>query len=170
VFFANLGDFAGPGGRERHRHYLELITSLPIPDVCLIGNHDLEDSRAPETWTAVHGPRNFDFAYGHTRFVAIDGASGQAGELGDTTPAHTAGPPPEALEHLDAALAATTGARSSTPSRSRCPSPAPWRAASCRRSRRATARRRSRSPTSSRAPPDPPRLPRRRPPPARARC
>jgi Calcineurin-like phosphoesterase len=107
VFFANLGDFAGPGTRERHEHYLELVSALPIPNVCLIGNHDLEDARAAEAWDAVHGPRNFHFAHGDTRFVAIDGGSGQVGELGDTTPPDTAGPSVEALRFLDETLAAT---------------------------------------------------------------
>jgi hypothetical protein len=108
VFFANLGDFAGPGSPERHRQYLELVEPLSVPNVCLIGNHDLEDPRGAEAWSAVHGPRNFHFAYGNTRFVAIDGASGQAGERGDTTPPDTAGPSVEALRFLDDTLAATT--------------------------------------------------------------
>ena len=108
VFFANLGDFAGPGTRERHEHYLELVASLRVPNVCLIGNHDLEDPRGSEAWAAVHGPRNFHFGYGTTRFVAIDGASGQAGELGDTTPADTAGPGSAALAFLDETLAAAS--------------------------------------------------------------
>jgi hypothetical protein len=77
AFFVNLGDFAGPGIPERHEHYLELVSSLEVPNVCLIGNHDLEDARGGEAWEAVHGPRNFRFAYGPTRFVAIDGASGR---------------------------------------------------------------------------------------------
>jgi Calcineurin-like phosphoesterase len=108
VFFANLGDFAGPGTRERHEHYLELVTGLSIPNVCLIGNHDLEDPGGLDAWTAVHGPTNFHFAYGNTRFVAIDGASGQAGDLGDTTPPDTAGPSVEALRFLDDTLATTS--------------------------------------------------------------
>jgi Calcineurin-like phosphoesterase len=105
VFFANLGDFAGPGSPERHEHYLDLVTPLSIPNVCLIGNHDLEEPGAAEAWTTVHGPRNFHFAYGNTRFVAIDGASGQAGEFGDTTPPDTAGPSVEALRFLEDTLA-----------------------------------------------------------------
>jgi Calcineurin-like phosphoesterase len=106
VFFANLGDFAGPGTPERHAHYLELVEGLPVPNVCLIGNHDLEDPGGGEAWSAVHGPVNFHFAYGDTRFVAIDGASGQSGGLGDTTPPDTAGPSAEALRYLDETLAA----------------------------------------------------------------
>jgi len=81
VFLAHLGDFAGPGTVARHQHYLELAARVEIPNVCLIGNHDLEDPGAAAAWTAVHGPRNFHFAHGTTRFVAIDGASGQAGDL-----------------------------------------------------------------------------------------
>jgi hypothetical protein len=107
VFLANLGDFAGPGTPDRHEHYLDLVAGLPIPSVCLIGNHDLEDPRGAEAWAAVHGPVNFQFACGDTRFVAIDGASGQAGELGDTTPPDTAGPSVEALRFLDDTLTAT---------------------------------------------------------------
>src|SRR3954462_5345713 len=106
VFFANLGDFAGPGTVERHEHYLELVCGLGIPNVCLIGNHDLEDPHAGEAWTAIHGPRNFQFGHGSTRFVAIDGASGQAGPLGDTTPPDTAGPGPPPPRYLHEALAA----------------------------------------------------------------
>jgi hypothetical protein len=105
VFFANLGDFAGPGTRERHERYLELVDGLPIPDVCLVGNHDLEDEAGAEAWAAVHGPMNFHFGYGSTRFVAIDAASGQTGELGDTTPPDTAGPSREALAFLEDSLA-----------------------------------------------------------------
>jgi hypothetical protein len=104
VFFANLGDFAGPGTRGRHEQYVELVTPLSIPNICLIGNHDLEDPAGAAAWDAVHGPRNFQFACAGTRFVAIDGASGQAGELGDTMPPDTAGPSPEALRFLDEAL------------------------------------------------------------------
>jgi Calcineurin-like phosphoesterase len=107
VFFANLGDFAGPGTPERHEQYLELVAPLAIPNVCLVGNHDLEGAGSAEAWTAAHGPRNFHFGYGHTRFVAIDGASGQTGELGDTTPPDTAGPSAEALSFLDDTLEAT---------------------------------------------------------------
>jgi hypothetical protein len=106
AFFVNLGDFAGPGTADRHRHYLELAAGLAVPNVCLIGNHDLEDAGGGDAWSAVHGPRNFQFACGHTRFVAIDGASGQSGPLGDTTPPDTAGPGPDALRYLDEALAA----------------------------------------------------------------
>jgi hypothetical protein len=108
VFFANLGDFAGPGTRERHSDYLKLVAPLSLPNVCLIGNHDLEDPRGPQAWTAIHGPRNFHFAYGNTRFVALDGASGQAGERGDTMPPETAGPSVDALRFLDETLATTS--------------------------------------------------------------
>lgn len=108
LFFANLGDFAGPGVPERHLRYLDLVAELPIPDVCLIGNHDLEDPRGAESFGAVHGPRCFQFAHGHTRFVAIDGASGQTGDRGDTTDVDSAGPTPEALDFLEQSLAAAS--------------------------------------------------------------
>jgi Calcineurin-like phosphoesterase len=105
VFFANLGDFAGPGTRERHEHYLGLVEPLPIPDVCVVGNHDLDDERGPEAWAAVHGPTDYTLAYGHTRFVAIDGAPGEVGEVQVASPNGTAGPREAALEFLDRALA-----------------------------------------------------------------
>jgi Calcineurin-like phosphoesterase len=94
VFLANLGDFAGPGTRERHQHYLELVRDLPFPDLCVVGNHDLDDPGALEAWGRVHGPTNLSFAYGHTRFVAIN--SGAAVE----TPQGTEGPDDDALAFL----------------------------------------------------------------------
>lgn len=108
VFFANLGDFAGPGTRERHEHYLQLVEGLPFPDVCIVGNHDLDDPSAPEAWTQVHGPANFEFAYGHTRFIAIDAAPGEAGGTGIETPKGTDGPDEEALAFLARSLEAAS--------------------------------------------------------------
>jgi 3',5'-cyclic AMP phosphodiesterase CpdA len=99
VFFANLGDFAGPGTRERHEHYLRLVDDLPVPDVCVVGNHDLDAPGAAETWADVHGPANFTFAHGHTRFVALDAAPAE-------TPRGTAGPGEEALAFLARTLEA----------------------------------------------------------------
>jgi hypothetical protein len=106
AFLVNLGDFAGPGTRERHEHYLSLVEDLAVPNVCLIGNHDLEHPDGDGAWRDVHGPRGCSFACGSWRFVAIDGASGQVGELGDTRPPNTAGPSEEALAELEAELAA----------------------------------------------------------------
>src|SRR5438045_3297068 len=56
AFFANLGDFAGPGTPERHEHYLGLVAGLPIPDLCVVGNHDLDDPAGLETFERIHGP------------------------------------------------------------------------------------------------------------------
>ena len=86
VFFANLGDFAGPGTIERHEHYLGVVDDLPLPNVCVVGNHDLDDPGGRETWARVHGPVNFQFSYGHTRFIATDAAPGLVGELAVSTP------------------------------------------------------------------------------------
>jgi hypothetical protein len=94
AFFANLGDFAGPGGRERHERYLRLVEPLTIPDVCVVGNHDLDDESGWATFTQIHGPANFEFAHGRTRFVALHSQMG------------TEGPRDEDLEFLDAAFAA----------------------------------------------------------------
>src|SRR5215218_1978167 len=59
AFLVNLGDFAGPGTPERHEHYLRLVAGLPFPDVCVVGNHDLDDPGGREAWAAVHGPLGF---------------------------------------------------------------------------------------------------------------
>ncbi len=104
LFLANLGDFAGPGTRERHEHHLRLVEDLPVPSICVVGNHDLDDPAGLETWREVHGPRNFTFAHGHTRFVALDAAPGRVGAVDVEEPVE--GPDDEALGFLDRTLAA----------------------------------------------------------------
>jgi Calcineurin-like phosphoesterase len=106
VFFANLGDFAGPGTRERHEEYLRRVEGLPLPNLCVIGNHDLDDPSGPDAWAEIHGPRNFDFAYGHTRFIALDAAPGEVGEVDIDISGGYAGPDETALAYLAARLAA----------------------------------------------------------------
>jgi hypothetical protein len=108
VFFANLGDFAGPGTIERHQHYLRLVEPLPLPNVCVVGNHDLDDQSAPDAWALIHGPMNFRFSYGHTRFVAIDAAPGVTATEGVATAAGTEGPRDEALAFLADSLEAAS--------------------------------------------------------------
>jgi hypothetical protein len=111
AFFVNLGDFAGPGTPERHEHYLRQMESLAIPNVCVVGNHDLDDRSGPEVFERVHGPMNFDFACGHTRFVAIHAEGGEPGRLdfpGYGTPEGTEGPRDDDLAFLDQRLAAAT--------------------------------------------------------------
>jgi hypothetical protein len=100
VFFANLGDFAGPATRERHEEYLRrgrgAAGAGPVRD-------RQPRPRRPERpggVGGVHGPRNFDFAYGHTRFVALDAAPGRVGELAVEEPGGVAGPREEALAFL----------------------------------------------------------------------
>jgi hypothetical protein len=100
LFFANLGDFAGPGTRERHEHYLELVEELPVPNLCVIGNHDLDDPSGPDAWAQIHGPRNFAFAYGPTRFVVLDAAPGRVGGVVVEGPEGVEGPDDEALAFL----------------------------------------------------------------------
>jgi len=107
VFFANLGDFAGPGTLDRHERYLELVEPLPIPDLCIVGNHDLDDPDGPETFERVHGAMNFEFGHGHTRFVAVHGQPGIAGEIvvpGVGSPEGIQGPRDEDLTFLDRSL------------------------------------------------------------------
>jgi hypothetical protein len=106
VFIANLGDFAGPGTPDRHQDYLRLADGLPIPNICVVGNHDLDDEGGPDAWSQVHGPMNFDFAYGNTHFVAINGAPGDAGEVDIATDVPVEGPREEALEFLERSLEA----------------------------------------------------------------
>jgi hypothetical protein len=103
AFFANLGDFAGPGTRERHERYLELVDALPIPNLCVVGNHDLDDASGRATFEAVHGPVNYTFACSHTRFVAIDAAPGADGEV-DIADGATA-PRDDVVEFVERALA-----------------------------------------------------------------
>jgi hypothetical protein len=109
VFFANLGDFAGPGTIARHEHYLRLVERLPIPDVCVVGNHDLDDEGGPDAFARVHGPTNFEFACGHTRFVAIHAAPGVPGTVeisGADAPEGIEGPREEDLAFLERSLGA----------------------------------------------------------------
>lgn len=108
VFLANLGDFAGPGTIERHQQYLRLVEPLALPDVCIVGNHDLDDQGARQAWARIHGPMNFEFSYGHTRFVAIDAAPRVAGGPVDAAPTRTEGPRPEALAFLARSLEAAS--------------------------------------------------------------
>ena len=109
LFFANLGDFAGPGDLGRHDHYLRLVAPLPVPDLCIVGNHDLDDAGGWDAFARVHGPANFAFAYGHTRFVAIHTEPGVPGVVdvpGLGTPAGTEGPRDEDLAFLKRSLEA----------------------------------------------------------------
>jgi hypothetical protein len=109
AFFVNLGDFAGPGTPDRHDHYLRQMEALPIPNVCVVGNHDLDDLDGPDVFERIHGPMNFDFACGHTRFVAIHAEGGEPGRAdfpGYGTPEGTRGPRDNDLAFLDERLAA----------------------------------------------------------------
>jgi hypothetical protein len=94
LFFVNLGDFAAPGTRDRHEHYLRLVERMPISNLCLIGNHDRDDPVGWENFQQMHGPLTFQFAYGHTRFIAINCHSG------------TDGPRAEDLTYLEQCLRA----------------------------------------------------------------
>jgi hypothetical protein len=106
AFFANLGDFAGPGTPDRHEHYLRLVEPLPIPDICIVGNHDLDDRGGPEAFLAVHGSMNFTFAHGHTRFVALHAQATEPGtiDIDPAAPEGLAGPRDEDLAFLDETL------------------------------------------------------------------
>jgi Calcineurin-like phosphoesterase len=108
TFFANLGDFAGPGTLERHEHYLRLVEPVEIPNVCIVGNHDLDDAGRWETFLCVHGAMNFTFACSHTRFVAIHAQASEVGEvdIDADAPDGIPGPREEDLAFLDESLRA----------------------------------------------------------------
>jgi hypothetical protein len=104
LFFANLGDFAGPGTRSRHADYLALVEPLEVPNICVVGNHDLDGEEGRDSWLEVHGPMNFSFVCGHTRFVAIHAATRPGSH--DDVEDEAEGPQPADLDFLDSALAA----------------------------------------------------------------
>ena len=110
VFFANLGDFAGPGTRARHEHYLRLVEPLAVPNLCVLGNHDVDDPAGPESFERVHGPSQLDFAHGNTRFVVMRSVPGVVGDVEIPTegPLAGLGPRPDDLELLERALAAAS--------------------------------------------------------------
>lgn len=72
LFLANLGDFAGPGTIDRHEHYLRLAERVSLPNICVMGNHDRDEAVGWENFRQVHGPLNFQFTYGHCRFIVLN--------------------------------------------------------------------------------------------------
>jgi Calcineurin-like phosphoesterase len=104
LFFANVGDFAGPGTRERHDAYLRLVEPLTIPNICIVGNHDLDHPDGASVWEAVHGATNFEFGHGHTRFVAIHSATRPGRHDRRQPPEAVEGPRERDLAFLDSAL------------------------------------------------------------------
>jgi Calcineurin-like phosphoesterase len=107
LFFVNLGDFAGPGTIARHDHYVRVMESLPIPNLCVGGNHDLDDVEGWDAFVRIHGAVNYQFAYGATRFVAIHSEPGVVGQVEvPVSDEGLPGPRDEDLAFLEAALAA----------------------------------------------------------------
>ncbi|MFL5926740.1 MAG: metallophosphoesterase family protein [Gaiellaceae bacterium] len=104
LFFANLGDFAGPGTVDRHEAYLRLVEPLAIPNICVVGNHDLDDPSGATAWRRVHGPMNFDFGHGPVRFVALRAAARPGGWDRGDPPDAVEGPTRDDLEFLDSTL------------------------------------------------------------------
>jgi hypothetical protein len=51
LFFATLGEFSGPGTRERHDAYARLTAGLSVPNLCLLGNHDMDDPAGWDNFT-----------------------------------------------------------------------------------------------------------------------
>jgi Calcineurin-like phosphoesterase len=107
LFFANLGDFAGPGTPARHDHYLSLVEPLAVPNICVIGNHDIDDAGGWDTYLHVHGAVNFSFAYGRVRFVVLHSEPSVPGEMDvPSRPEGPEGPRENDLAYLEAQLAA----------------------------------------------------------------
>jgi hypothetical protein len=80
---------------------------LPVPSLCVVGNHDLDDPSGAGAFREVHGPPSFTFAVGHTRFIALDAAPGRVGEVViDEPPEGVEGPREGALAYLEEQLAA----------------------------------------------------------------
>jgi hypothetical protein len=106
VFFANLGDFAGPGTMDRHDRYLRLVEPLNVPNICVLGNHDVDDASGPQSFEEVHGPSSFGFAYGNTRFLVMRSVPGIIGDIEIPTegPLAGAGPREDDLAFLESAL------------------------------------------------------------------
>jgi hypothetical protein len=52
-----------------------------MPNVCLVGNHDLEDPSGRDAWSAVHGPASFHFADGGGRVIQAFAPRGSAAPL-----------------------------------------------------------------------------------------
>jgi hypothetical protein len=96
LFMANIGDFAGPGTLDRHEHYLNLVDKLSIPNICLSGNHDCDNPSGFANFEQVYGAHNFQFAYGNTCFICINGHGGT----------NYQGPQQEDIEFLEACLKA----------------------------------------------------------------
>ncbi len=72
IFFANMGDFSGPGSIDRHEHYIHMVDKLTIPNICIIGGHENDDSEGLKNYRTIHGPENFYFFYGNSDFIVID--------------------------------------------------------------------------------------------------
>ncbi len=108
-FFVNLGDFAGPGTLQRHEEYLSIISQLPMPHLCVVGNHDLDDADSRRAWREVHGSAQISFACGDVRFVLLDGAPGEVGAVEiEEPPKGVRGPRQETLEFLEQSLRSAT--------------------------------------------------------------
>src|SRR4051812_27151656 len=97
-------NFAGPGTLDRHETYLRLVEPFTIPNICVVGNPDLDDPAGAAVWWQVHGPMNFEFGHGHTRFVAIHASSRPGRHDRQDRPEAVEGPREEDLEFLASAL------------------------------------------------------------------
>jgi hypothetical protein len=60
---------------------VRLVEPLAVPNICVVGNHDLDDAGGWDEFARVHGPVNFEFAHGHTRFFVLHAAPGHVGEI-----------------------------------------------------------------------------------------
>ncbi len=87
-------DYRPPAGVHRYGPHLELIESLDIPVISIVGNHDIEAADGEDMYHRHFGPYNFHFDYGHSRFLALYSAH--------RCPSHgIAGPRYEDMEFLE---------------------------------------------------------------------
>ena len=72
VFFVSLGDFSGPGTLIEHHRYLNIVNRSSLPDLAVIGNHDLDDKTGWDNFHNIYGTENYSFEYGNTSFIVIN--------------------------------------------------------------------------------------------------
>ena len=70
-FAINAGDIAAGGGEEGYRAYINLIDSLEVPLISVIGNHEMNEPGGMERYLEYFGNPNFYFDYDRFRFIFL---------------------------------------------------------------------------------------------------
>ncbi len=71
LFAINVGDFAAGGSESEYWEYMDFIDQFQMPVVSVVGNHELNDSLAPERYIEYFGPERFYFDFGNNRFICV---------------------------------------------------------------------------------------------------